>query len=84
MRISPGPRLVFGILVLLVGIGLMWIGLDGLLGLTTPVECSPPGNPDCLPIPGEDTTYRDVVVLGAALTTTAGYVLGRLRRGRDG
>jgi len=69
-----------GAVLLLIGAGLLWLGVSGLLGVVAdarkPVQCSSPGNPDCLPIAGEDSGYRDVALLGGVLLALGGLTVG--------
>ena len=71
--------------LLLLGSLALGIGLNGLSDMSQPVQCSTPGNPDCLPIPGEHATYRDAVALGVALLAVAcvSAALGLVARRRS-
>jgi hypothetical protein len=76
--------IIVGLVFVVLGAGLLWIGLDGLLGMLHDAQarpqCSTPGNPDCLPIAGEDTGYRDAALAGALVLGGGGLALGRVRR----
>lgn len=70
--------------MLLLGTMALGIGLNGLSDLSQPVQCQSPGNPDCLPIPGERAAYRDAELLGVALCVLAcvSVALGLVARRR--